>query len=139
MTHIFSTLHCGSTFLERSCDRWRSSDAVCELPHECEQAPGLLDLREVTGLWDECEASVGQRLGVGTAIVRLHNAIALAPDNECRNGHATKSATQLRIAHPRLPPVNPKRLEVRCPCCDLVRTEGGGVEAKGGRVVETEC
>src|SRR5438128_6077755 len=104
----------GSTFLERSCDRRRRRDAVRELPHEFEQALRLLDLRDVASFWDECEASVGQRLGVGTAIVRVHDAIALAPDNECRNPHATKSATQLRIAHPWLSPVDPKRLEVRC-------------------------
>jgi hypothetical protein len=82
-------------------------DAVRELPHEFEQALGLLDLRDVTCLWDEFEASVGQRLGVGTAIVRVHDAITLSPDDECRNPHATKSAAQLGIAHTRLSPVDP--------------------------------
>src|SRR5438270_9213562 len=56
----------GSTFLERSCDR-RRRDAVRELPHEVEQALRLLDLRDVASLGDELEASVGQRLGIGTA------------------------------------------------------------------------
>src|SRR5438128_10264274 len=125
----------GSTFLERSCDRRRRCDAVREFPHECEQALRLLDLRDVASFWDELEASVGQRLGIGTAIIRIHNAITLAPDNECRNLHATKSAAQLRIVHPRLSPVNPKRLEVRCHRCDLVRAKGGGVDAEGRRVV----
>src|SRR6266851_4951878 len=129
----------GSTFLERSCDRRHSRDAVRELPHEFEQALRLLDLRDVTCLWDEFEASVGQRFGVGTAIVSVYDAIALAPDNECRNRHATKSAAQLRIMHTRLSPVNPKCLEVRCPRCDLVRAKGGGVDAEGRRVVVAQC
>ena len=67
-----------SAFLGRFCNRRRRRDAVRELPHECEQALGLLDLREVTSLWDEFEASVGQRLGVGATVIRVCDAIALA-------------------------------------------------------------
>src|SRR6266700_6362229 len=56
----------GSAFLERSCDR-RRRDAVRELPHECEQALGLLVLRDWTSLGEGCEAGVGHRWGEGTA------------------------------------------------------------------------
>jgi hypothetical protein len=86
----------------------------------------------VASLWNEFEASIGQRLGVGTTIVRVYDAIALAPDDEGRNPHATKSAAQLRIVHALLPPVHPKRLEVRC---HRLTPAGEALLSKGRTVV----
>ena len=92
----------------------------------------------MTGLGNECEASVGQRLGVGTAIVRVHDAITLAPDDEGWNLHAPKSATQLQIMHPLPLIVQFERLKVCSDGCDPLRTESGRVDAEGRRVVVTE-
>src|SRR6266480_3479098 len=58
---------CGSTFCQRSCNRWYR-DAIHELPHYIEQVLRLLDLREVACIRDEGEASVGQRLGADPTI-----------------------------------------------------------------------
>src|SRR6266704_4743005 len=88
---------CGLTFLERSCG-WRRPDADRELPHEGEQAFRLLDLRKVTSFWDEFEASVRERLGIGTAILRVDHAITLSPRNEDWDAHAAEATTQLWIA-----------------------------------------
>src|SRR5450432_4055338 len=66
-----------------------------ELPHEGEQALRLLDLWKVTSFWDQFEASVGERLGIGMAIHRVEDTIALSPRNQDWDVHALEPALQL--------------------------------------------
>ena len=129
---------CGSTFLERSCDLRRSSDAVRELPHEGEQAFRLLDLRKVAGFWDELEARVRERLGIDTTILREYHAITLSPNNEDRDAHAPEPPPQLWITH-----ALPLIIDIECPKVggaglDLFRAHGRRVDAEGSRVVEAK-
>ena len=98
----------------------------------------LLDLRKVTSFWDEFEASVRERLGIGTAIFRVYNAVALAPDDEDRDSHVAKPPPQLWIAHALSLVIDVERPEVGCTGLDLFRTHSRRVNAEGRCIVEAE-
>src|SRR5215471_2874380 len=114
------------------------SDAVRELPDEGEQALRLFKLRQVTGFWDELEASVWQRLGIGTAILRVSDAIAFSPHDESRDAHAPQAPSQLWIRPVQPLIIHVQRLDVFSACFDLFRAQGRWIDAEGCRIVEAE-
>src|SRR6266849_2780553 len=126
-------------FSRRSRDLRRRRDTLRELPHEVEQAFRLLDMRKMTSFWDEFEASVGERLGIGTTILRVDHAITLSPHHEGWDSHAPEPPPQLWITHALPLIIDVERPEVCCAGLGLFRAHGRRVNAEGRRVVEAEC
>src|SRR5216683_3023240 len=125
-------------FSRRSRDLRRRRDTVRELPHEGEQAFGLLNLRKMTSFWDEFEASVRERFGIGTTILRIYHAVTLSPHHEGRDSHPPEPPPQLGITHALPLIIDVERPEVCCAGLDLFRAHGRRVNAEGRRVVEAE-
>src|SRR5579859_1287181 len=109
-----------------------------ELPHEGEQAFRLLDLRKVTSLWDEFEASVRERLGIGTAILRVDHAIALSPHNQDWDAHMPEPPPQLWITHAQTLIIDVECPQVGLAGLDLFRGHGRRINAEGRRIMEAE-
>src|SRR6476661_10122908 len=72
----------------------------------------LLQVRIVPGRLDGFEAGAGDLSGVGSAVVRRYDAIALAPEHQGRAVDAPQAAFQSGIVHERLPGQQGRRLAV---------------------------
>src|SRR5439155_25735110 len=73
---------------------------------------GLLDFRMVPGALDQLEPRARDQAAIGATVIRRHDPVALAPQQQGRHLDPSEPARQLRVVHVWMPGIETQRLAV---------------------------